>query len=34
VLFQEESAANGDVVLTTAVRVAFVGAEPSATVHS
>lgn len=34
VLFQEKSAANGDVVLTTAVRVAFAGAEPSATVHS
>lgn len=34
VLFQEESAANGDVVLTTAVRVAFAGsAEPSATVQ-
>ncbi|MGW4213567.1 Gmad2 immunoglobulin-like domain-containing protein [Lentzea sp. NPDC004789] len=35
ILFQEESAANGDVVLTTAVPVAFAGAaEPSATVQS
>ena len=35
VLFQEESAANGDVVLTTAVPVTFAGtAEPSATVQS
>lgn len=35
VLFQEKSAANGDVVLTTAVRVAFAGGvQPSATVQS
>jgi hypothetical protein len=35
ILFQEESAANGDVVLTTAVPVTFAGtAEPSATVQS
>jgi hypothetical protein len=33
VLFQELSAANGDVVLTTAVRVTFANAQPSATVH-
>ncbi|MFJ8962593.1 Gmad2 immunoglobulin-like domain-containing protein [Lentzea sp. NPDC102401] len=33
VLFQEDSAANGDVVLTTAVRVAFAGAGPPATVQ-
>ncbi|MFC3897694.1 Gmad2 immunoglobulin-like domain-containing protein, partial [Lentzea rhizosphaerae] len=35
ILFQEESAANGDVVLTTAVPVTFAGAaQPSATVQS
>ncbi|USX54518.1 Gmad2 immunoglobulin-like domain-containing protein [Lentzea sp. HUAS12] len=35
VLFQEESAANGDIVLTTAVPVRFAGVpEPSATVQS
>ncbi len=33
VLFQEHSAANGDVVLTTAVRVVFASAGPAATVH-